>query len=215
MRCTKCRAYINPFVKFVQNGTKWQCNFCPHVNNTESYYYAPTNEEGVRSDMSERGELNSGTVDFVATHEYMNRPPMPPTFVFIFDVSNAAVDSGYIGQAAHAIRGIIEEGTLPGGERTRVCFLAYDKNLYYFNLRSTLKQPQMLIMPQQAELQLPIPEDLLVNLTDSYDLVLNLLESFENYFVDSATKYSESNFVSGLQAANMISKAIGGKILLF
>lgn len=71
----------------------------------------------------------------------MNRPPMPPTFVFLFDVSQPAIESGYLFQAASTIKGIIEEGTMPGGDRTRVCFLAFDKNLYFFNLRSTLKQP--------------------------------------------------------------------------
>ena len=71
----------------------------------------------------------------------MNRPPMPPTFVFLLDVSQQAVESGYLHQACSTIKGVFEEGTLPGGERTRVAFLAYDKNLYYFNLRSTLKQP--------------------------------------------------------------------------
>jgi protein transport protein SEC24 len=31
--------------------------------------------------------LIHGTVDFLASMEYMNRPPMPPTYVFLFDVS--------------------------------------------------------------------------------------------------------------------------------
>ena len=71
----------------------------------------------------------------------MSRPPMPPTYVFLLDVSKEAVDSGYLTQATQTIKGVLDEGTLPGGERTRICFLAYDKNLYYFNLRSTPKQP--------------------------------------------------------------------------
>ena len=66
---------------------------------------------------------------------------MPPTFIFLIDVSQQAVDSGYLTQATTTIKGIIEEGTLPGGERTRIAFLAFDKNMYYFNLKSTLKQP--------------------------------------------------------------------------
>lgn len=81
------------------------------------------------------------------------------------------MDSGYLTQATSTIKGILEEGTLPGGERTRICFLAYDKNLYYFNLRSTLKQPQMLVMTDLTDNILPQPDDLLVNLNDSYDLI--------------------------------------------
>lgn len=77
---------------------------------------------------------------------------------------------------------MLEEGTLPGGERTRVAFLAFDKNLYYFNLRSTLKQPQMLVVPELSDNYLPQPDDLLVELNDSYDIICQLLDNFANYF---------------------------------
>jgi len=46
---------------------------------------------------------------------------------------------------------------------------------------------------------LPAPDDLSVNLTDSYDLVLTLLDSFQNYFTNSlAPKTQESNFVGAI-----------------
>ena len=106
----------------------------------------------------------------------MNRPPMPPIFVFIFDVSQPALDSGYLAQATFTLKGLIEEGALPGGDRTKVCFLAYDKALYFFNLRPTLKQPQRMIVSDTSDVFLPQPDDFLVNLSESYDLVLSLLE---------------------------------------
>jgi len=139
IRCKECRAYINPFVKFVENGNKWICNFCKDLNITEQYYYAPTDANGFRNDLDSRPELVYGTVDFIATVDYMNRPPMPPIFVFLFDVSQPALDSGYLAQATFTIKGLIEEGSLPGGDSTKVCFLAYDKHVYFFNLRPTLK----------------------------------------------------------------------------
>ena len=104
-------------------------------------------QTGKRVDFENRPELYSGSVDFIASNEYMNRPPMPPTFIFLLDVSQQAVESGYLTQATSTIKSIIEEGTLPGDTRTRIAFLAFDKNLYYFNLRSTLKQPQMMVVP--------------------------------------------------------------------
>ena len=93
MRCKDCRAYVNPFVRFIENGTKWICNFCGDLNITENYYYSPVNKMGVREDIEDRMELTKGTVDFLASNEYMNRPPMPPTFVFVLDVSKQAIDS--------------------------------------------------------------------------------------------------------------------------
>ncbi len=28
MRCGKCKAYVNPFMQFTDNGMRFNCNFC-------------------------------------------------------------------------------------------------------------------------------------------------------------------------------------------
>ena len=53
-------------------------------------------------------ELKKGSVDFIASNEYMNRPPMPPTYVFILDVSKPAIDTGYLPTAVATIKSVIE-----------------------------------------------------------------------------------------------------------
>jgi protein transport protein SEC24 len=60
--------------------------------------------------------------------------------------------------------------------------LAYDKNLYFFNLRSTLKQPQMMVVPNANDAFLPLPDEMLVTLSESYDIIISLLDNFHNYF---------------------------------
>ena len=46
-RCpnNNCRAYLNPFVKFIQGGEKWICNFCGNINDTEDHYYCEVDNE--------------------------------------------------------------------------------------------------------------------------------------------------------------------------
>jgi protein transport protein SEC24 len=41
-----------------------------------------------------RAELNHSVIEFVAPTEYMVRPPQPAVYVFLIDVSHAAVQSG-------------------------------------------------------------------------------------------------------------------------
>lgn len=96
VRCKDCRAYINPFVRWLDNGHRWICSFCGDINRTENYYYSTIESDGYRTDHDDRPEFSCGTVDFIANHEYMNRPPMPPTYLFAFDVSKPAIDSGYL-----------------------------------------------------------------------------------------------------------------------
>jgi protein transport protein SEC24 len=102
---------------------------------------------------------------------------MPPTYVFVLDVSKPAIDTGYLGTAVATIKSVIENQLLPGSERARISFVTYDSSVHFYNLRSTLKQPQMLVVTDIEAMYLPQPEDLLVNLSDSSDLVTSLLDS--------------------------------------
>jgi protein transport protein SEC24 len=102
---------------------------------------------------------------------------MPPTYVFVLDVSKPAIDTGYLGTAVATIKSVIENQLLPGSERARISFVTYDSSVHFYNLRSTLKQPQMLVVTDIEAMYLPQPEDLLVNLSDSLDLVTSLLDS--------------------------------------
>lgn len=66
VRCRDCRAYVNPFIKFCDGGTRWICNFCGEYNNVENHYYSPLTQ-GVRNDINDRPELSYGSVDFLAS----------------------------------------------------------------------------------------------------------------------------------------------------
>jgi protein transport protein SEC24 len=63
------------------------------------------------------------------------------------------------------------------------------------------------------EIYLPQPEDLIVNLSDSLDLVTSLLDSLPTLF--AKTQIVDNCFVAALQAANLIVNPIGGRLILF
>jgi protein transport protein SEC24 len=55
--------------------------------------------------------------------------------------------------------------------------VTYDSAVHFYNLRSTLKQPQMFVVTDIDQIYLPQPEDLVVNLQDSLEQVTTLLDS--------------------------------------
>jgi protein transport protein SEC24 len=71
----------------------------------------------------------------------------------------------------------------------------------------------MFVVSDVEQMFLPQPDDLLVNLTDSYDIIINLLENLPSYFAKSVT--IDNCFLSALQAATHIAKHIGGRLLIF
>lgn len=50
---------------------------------------------------------------------------MPPTYVFVIDVSFAAASSGMLGSVCATIKESLDQ--LPGDERTQVAFITFDK----------------------------------------------------------------------------------------
>lgn len=71
------------------------------------------------------------------------RPPMPPRFFFVIDVSYVAANSGALPVICQAIRDSLDG--LPGGERTQVGFLTFDSTMHFYNLAARLSQPQMMV----------------------------------------------------------------------
>ena len=71
------------------------------------------------------------------------RPPMPPTYVFLIDVSYRAVAAGILPTIADSVKGVLDG--LPGGERTRVGFVTFDSSLHFYKLSPGASAPQMMV----------------------------------------------------------------------
>ena len=69
VRCAQCKAYMNPFMQFVGDGARFCCNFCGALSDTPHDYVAATGPNG----RAERPELCCGTVEIVATPDFLVR----------------------------------------------------------------------------------------------------------------------------------------------
>lgn len=69
------------------------------------------------------------------------RPPMPPVYFFVIDVSAAAYACGMVSVVASTIKACLDQ--LPGDERTLVGFITYDASLHFYNLKANLAAPQV------------------------------------------------------------------------
>ncbi|KAL1832802.1 hypothetical protein DCAR_0102826 [Daucus carota subsp. sativus] len=211
VRCKRCRTYINPYVTFTDGGRKWQCNICTLLNEVPGDYFAPLDAGGRRIDLDKRPELVKGSVEFVAPTEYMVRPPMPPLYFFLIDVSISAVRSGVIEVVAQTIKSCLD--TLPGYPRTQIGFITFDSTIQFYNMKSSLTQPQMMVVSDLEDIFVPLPDDLLVNLSESRSVVDAFLDSLPSMFQDNVNV--ESAFGPALKAAYMIMNQLGGKLLIF
>ncbi|KAL4571843.1 hypothetical protein LXL04_018608 [Taraxacum kok-saghyz] len=211
VRCSRCKGYVNPFMKFVDQGRRFICNFCGFTDDTPRDYQCNLGPDGRRRDADERPELCRGTVEFVATKEFMVRDPMPAVFFFLIDVSMNAIQTGATAGACSAISRVISD--LPEGPRTMVGIATFDSTIHFYNLKRALQQPLMLIVPDVQDVYTPLQTDVIVQLSECRQHLDLLLESIPTMFQNNKT--ADSAFGAGIKAAFMAMKSTGGKLLVF
>ncbi|XP_042467739.1 protein transport protein Sec24-like At4g32640 isoform X1 [Zingiber officinale] len=211
VRCSRCKSYINAFMRFIDHGRTFVCNLCGFTNETPRDYLCNLGPDGRRRDADERLELCKGTVEFVATREYMVRDPMPAVFFFLIDVSLNAIQTGATAAACSAISQSLAD--LPDGPRTMVGIATFDCSIHFYNLRRASQQPLMLIVPDIHDVYTPLHTDVVVPLTECRQSVEQLLESIPSLFENN--KVSDSAFGAAIKAGFLALKPTGGKLLVF
>ena len=84
-----------------------------------------------------------------------------------------SISSGMLKTCVDTIRATLDD--LPGSERTHIGFITFDSSVHFYHLKSSLSQPRMLVVSDLEDVSPPIPDDLLVNLKESRDVVDALL----------------------------------------
>ncbi|UYV68465.1 SEC24B [Cordylochernes scorpioides] len=206
VRCRACRAYINPYITFIDQ-RRWKCNLCFRVNDIpEEFLYDPLTRN--YGDPSRRPEIKNGSVEFIAPSEYMVRPPQPAIYLFVLDVSMTAIQTGYLQQFCDTLAKNLDH--LPGDSRTQVGFITFNNVLHFYDLGEEHSQPQVLVVSDLEEVYLPRPDGLLVNLHESRSLVLQLLELLPALYARGVE--SGSCLGPALQAAYKLMCPSGGRI---
>ncbi|NXW32127.1 SC24B protein, partial [Phaetusa simplex] len=209
VRCRSCRTYINPFVSFIDQ-RRWKCNLCYRVNDVpEEFMYNPLTRS--YGEPHKRPEVQNSTVEFIASSDYMLRPPQPAVYLFVLDVSHNAVEAGYLTIVCESLLENLDK--LPGDSRTRIGFITFDSTVQFYNLQEGLSQPQMLIVSDIDDIFLPTPDSLLVNLHESKELIKDLLNALPNMFTN--TRETHSALGPALQAAFKLMSPTGGRISVF
>ncbi|XP_028284625.1 protein transport protein Sec24D isoform X2 [Parambassis ranga] len=220
IRCNRCKAYMCPYMQFTDGGRRYQCGFCNCVNEVPAFYFQHLDHMGRRVDFYERPELSLGSYEFVATLDYCknNKPPNPPAYIFMIDVSYNNIKSGLVRLICDELKTLLEKLPREEGAETpaiKVGFVTYNKILHFYNVKSALAQPQMMVVSDTAEMFVPLLDGFLVNYQDSKAVIHNLLNQIPDMFADS--NESETVFAPVIQAGLEAFKAAecSGKLFIF
>ncbi|XP_052587048.1 protein transport protein Sec24D isoform X5 [Peromyscus californicus insignis] len=220
VRCNRCKAYMCPFMQFIEGGRRFQCGFCNCVNDVPPFYFQHLDHIGRRVDHFEKPELSLGSYEYVATLDYCrkNKPPNPPAFIFMIDVSYSNIKNGLVKLICEELKTVLQRLPKEEHEETsaiRVGFITYNKVLHFFNVKSNLAQPQMMVVTDVGEVFVPLLDGFLVNYQDSQSVIHNLLDQIPEMFANS--NENETVFAPVIQAGMEALKAAEcpGKLFIF
>ncbi|KAJ2363720.1 COPII coat Sec23p-Sfb3p heterodimer component [Coemansia sp. RSA 2610] len=212
IRCLRCKTYINPYMVFINGGKHFVCNICRHENDVPDDYFCNLDMVGRRLDREARPELHNGTVEFVATKDFVAREPQPVSFVFAIDVTWNAVQNGLVAQAAAAIKDALYSGPgLPAG--AKVAIITYDRSAHFYSLSASLDQAQMMVVPDIHDMFVPINEGFAVDPQESRHVIEGLLDALPSMFAQNRT--AEPVLGAVVQAAHEALRGRGGKLFIF
>ncbi|XP_060625161.1 protein transport protein Sec24C isoform X1 [Anolis sagrei] len=220
IRCNRCKAYMCPFMQFIEGGRRFQCCFCSCVTEVPSHYFQHLDHTGRRVDYYDRPELSLGSYEFLATVDYCknNKYPNPPAYIFMIDVSYNAIRSGLVRLICEELKTLLDylprEGNMEESA-IRVGFVTYNKVLHFYNVKSSLAQPQMMVVSDVADMFVPLLDGFLVNVNESRTVFTSLLDQIPEMFAD--TRETETVFGPVIQAGMEALKAAecAGKLFIF
>lgn len=220
LRCRRCKAYINPNVKFVDGGRKFICNLCSVDTEVPPEYFCNLDHTGRRADTADRPELSRGSYEFLTTTDYCKGSSFPQSaaYIFVIDVTYASFQSGMVQTLTSNIAAVLNN--LPkeeGQEKSpiRIGFITYNTQLHFYNLNPNLAQPAMLVQPDMSEVFVPVVDGFLVTVEEAQTHLKTLMELIPT--LHSAEKKAESVMLPAIQAGCAALKAANrpGKIIMF
>ena len=223
----KCKAYLNPFVKFIHGSDQWKCNLCGNINKTVDYYYCAVDQDGVRLDQNTKSELNYGTYEFASYKEFWSkdRPIINHySYYFLVDISQSSINSGFIQCILETIKDMIinnDNFYCYNDFDIKICIIAFDEEIHFYPININNENEQnikMLSINENSDnLFLPTNRDyLLVDIKKFKNNFIQIIESLQNYIAFSDNKVKEANrFFDVIKICNIIGDKKGGKILIF
>lgn len=132
-------------------------------------------------------------------------------YLYLLDVSHNAINTGYLQSFCETLLENIDK--IPGDSRTQIGFITYNSCLHFYNLCDSLSQPRMMIYADisDPDLVLPLPDSLMVNLSENKESIQMFLQQLPNLFVNSYVE-TDSALGTALNAAYQLLKPTGGRI---
>lgn len=214
--CYNCDAFINPFTKFI-NEDEWTCNLCDAWNslrvqnkNGPLCQPVPNSVEFCR--------VSSEHLTFIDADTMINKASLTETYLYAFDTSKVAVQSGYLSMVADII--LSELDAMAQTPSARIGFITYNKeiHLYRLSLPESNRLEKFVLtdldeMRKIRQIMIPRCAQFLLNARKHRNLIADFLRHLAAEYSGASESYSA--VAPALYAVYEIMRANGGRVTVF
>lgn len=213
-RCSKCRAYVNPFFQFLENGYKMRCNLCGQIDNTPETYYKGLDSNGVINGFENSPELYSGSVEFIVNEDYSARTPKEPTYFFLVDISKSSFEANIPYYSVYAIKDAIVNGRFNGGKSCSFGIGFFDRNIHLLDLGK--KRPKLFTLGEINGFNYSLPKEKFLVFLEDFDCeaIAEKLQAVYDGITVSENEASFEDISNAVKFTNNLLMKQGGKIML-
>lgn len=187
----------------MEGGRRWLCNICEHSNILDQKQSSGTDLASLTS-----FELTYNVVEYITPMEYIVRPPQPPAYFFLIDVTYYTANNSVLHITSDVLKQLVDN--LPGDDRTRIGIATFDSRIHYYDL--TKSRPHIQICGDTSETLVPPGHQYFFNKNeyiDNFKALLDILPSMYSQATDV-----HSCLGTAISACLSIMKPIGGKLIL-
>lgn len=182
-------------------------------NDVRDNYFCNLDMMGRRADASTRPELSFGTIDVVAPIEYLSKTMTRATILFALETSQAAIQSGSFMAYVLTVKAFLMN-PLIRQRYGRVGIVTFDRNVHFYDMRSGLIEPQLVVMSDILDPFVPLNDGLFFDPAEGHDMALDLLERLPKMLQGTrASEVSVGSVVSACYEAMVNIRLLTGNLI--
>ena len=211
-RCSTCKSFYNPFCQIINDYSSYKCNICFSLNEL--------NNIDIDTIKKIENNPNNEVYEIFANSDYIENSPMSSNFVFIFDVTDKAINSGVIKTFIETLRYVVNNNYFLNGERTFVSFISFNNTgVSFYKINKKNNSMQILEISGDEPFVPENKKNLIFPVDDNLDIINNILDSLDNLYSINNINKNEYNkeseyLIFAIECGKMLLQNKGGKLLV-
>ena len=171
-RCSKCKAFFNPYCLI--EGNNWKCNICQNANIINDIEV-----DNIQKILNNNNEV----YEIFASSEYIENSPMSSNYVFILDTTNKSIANGSVKVFIEFIKYTVNNKIFINEERTFISFITFNSSgVSFYRIHKKNNSVEILEISGDEPFLPDSKKNLIFSVDDNIDNINAVIDTLDNLY---------------------------------